>query len=72
MKDTTLVKERSQVTTKETSSVETEIGKIGAITISAFGAVIGLWSVACLVSAMIQAGGPLQLIGAWFGAVSGM
>jgi len=31
-----------------------------------------LWSGACIVSAMFQAGGPFQLVAGWFKAVSGM
>jgi hypothetical protein len=60
------VQDRSQAT------VSTEIDKVVIGSVIAFTAIVGLWVVACLGSAMYQAGGPLQLIGSWFKAVSGM
>ncbi len=54
------------------TSVSTEVDKVIIVSIAAFAGLVGLWSVACLVSAMIQAGGPLQLAAGWFRAVSGM
>ena len=57
---------------QDNANVEAEVNKVAAGAISAFGAVIGLWSLACLVSAMVQAGGPAQLAGSWFKAVLGM
>ncbi|MEN8188652.1 MAG: hypothetical protein ABFS19_02305 [Thermodesulfobacteriota bacterium] len=72
MKDTALTRQRTDVQARENTSVEAEVSKLAAISIAAFGAVIGLWSLACLASAMIQAGGPLQLAASWFKAVSGV
>lgn len=43
------------------------IGIMGGIS-----ALIGLWAVACLVSAMIGSGGLLNLTRSWFQAVTGM
>ena len=66
--------ERDKPTVQESANtnVSTEVDKVIIVTIAAFAGLIGVWSVACLVSAMVQAGGPLQLIGGWFKAVSGM
>ncbi len=74
MNDTAQAKLRSQVQVQDKSetTVSAEIDKVIIGTIAAFAGLIGVWSVACLVSAMFQAGGPLQLIGGWFRAVSGM
>ncbi len=74
MSDTAQAKIRSQavVQDKSETTVSTEVDKVIIGTIAAFAGLIGVWSVACIVSAMFQAGGPLQLIGGWFRAVSGM
>ena len=63
---------QGKVISQEEATVEAEVNKTAAAAISAFGVVIGLWSAACLVSAMVQTGGPLQLVSSWFGAVTGM
>ena len=74
MSDTILSKQQSQTRTQEdsTTSVSTEIDKVIIGSIAAFAGVVGLWSVACLMSAMFQAGGPLQLAGGYFKALAGM
>jgi len=74
MQDTVLTKQKSNTTAQENSktSVSTEIDKLIIGCIAAFAGIVGLWSIACLASAMFQAGGPLQLAGGWFKAVSGM
>jgi len=74
MNDTTIAKTRSQVRTQDKSktTVAAEIDKVIIGSIAAFAGIIGLWSVACLGSALFQAGGPLQLAAGWFRAVSGM
>lgn len=74
MQDTILTKQKTNATVQESSktSVSTEIDKVIIGSIAAFAGVVGLWSIACLASAMFQAGGPLQLAGGWLKAVSGM
>jgi len=42
------------------------------VTMGVASALVGLWAVACLVSAMIGSGSPIALIKSWFSAVSGM
>jgi len=42
------------------------------ITVAAFGALVGLWSLACIVGGMAASGGPLAFVGDWFKAVTGM
>ena len=72
--DSVLIKQKSKTTVQENTntSVSTEVDKVIIGTIAAFAGLIGVWSLACIVSAMYQAGGPLQLIGGWFKAISGM
>ncbi|MBU1140401.1 MAG: hypothetical protein KKD01_13665 [Proteobacteria bacterium] len=74
MSETILSKERSQAGIQEnsTATVSTEIDKLIIGTIAAFTGIVGLWSVACLMSAMFQAGGPLQLVAGYFKALAGM
>ena len=74
MQETVLSKQQTKSTVQQDTktTVSTEIDKVVIGSIAAFAGVVGLWSVACLVSAMFQAGGPLQLVGGWFKAVSGM
>lgn len=74
MSDTALIKTRSQVGILDNSStaVSSEIDKVVIVGVAAFTGVVGLWSVACLMSAMFQAGGPLQLVGGYFKALAGM
>lgn len=35
-------------------------------------ALVGLWAVACLASATLGSGSPIELIKGWFSAVSGL
>ena len=74
MTDTTMTKVQSKThaATQTKTSVSTEIDKVIIGSIVAFTGVVGLWSLACIASAMFQAGGPLQLVGGWFKAVSGL
>ena len=74
MQETVLSKQKSKSIVQENSktTVSTEIDKVVIGSIAAFAGLVGLWSVACLMSAMFQAGGPLQLVGSWFKAVSGL
>ena len=74
MSESVLTKQQSlgRVQDQSQTAVSAEVDKIVIGGIAAFTGVVGLWSAACLVSAMYQAGGPLQLVGSWFKAVSGM
>lgn len=74
MSERILTKEQSQGRTQDRSQakVSAEVDKVIVGSVAAFTGIVGLWVVACLGSAMYQAGGPFQLIAAWFKAVSGM
>lgn len=70
----TTTKEQSQVRVSEQtrSTVSTEIDKVVIGSVAAFTGVVGLWSAACLMSAMYQAGGPVGLAVGYFKALAGM
>ena len=74
MRDTVMTKQQTKTTVQQDTktTVSTEVDKVIIGSIAAFAGVVGLWSIACLASAMFQAGGPLALVGSWFKAVSGM
>lgn len=76
MSDRTHVAERSQSRVQEDSrtdaATEVVIDKLVIRSVAAFAGLVGLWAVACLGSAMFQAGGPIQLVRGWFRAVTGM
>jgi len=74
MQETVRRKQKTKSTVQENTktTVSTEIDKVIIGSIAAFAGLVGLWSLACIGSAMFQAGGPLQLVGGWFKAVSGM
>jgi len=68
---TTAIKSQSQ--TKETAKVAVDsVSRGSIITMGVASALVGLWAVACLVSAMVGSGSPIELIKSWFSAVSGM
>ena len=76
MSDTAHVAERNQGRVQENSradaSTEVVIDKVVIRSVAAFSGLVGLWALACLGSAMYQAGGPIQLVSGWFRAVTGM
>ncbi len=72
MIERTRVQEQGKTTVSTNTDTATEVSKVGIITIAAFGALVGLWSVACIIGGMAASGGPLAFVGAWFKAVTGM
>ena len=72
MSERTKVKQRAATSTSVTQDATTEISKVGVITVAAFGALVGLWSLACIVGGMAASGGPLAFVGDWVKAVTGM
>ena len=66
------VKEHEKSAVSAQTDATTEVSKIGVITVAAFGAVVGLWSLACIIGGMAASGGPLAFVGDWFKAVTGM
>ena len=74
MTSTTYTRQQDQVQTSEQSgsNVAAELDKVIIGSIAAFTGIIGLWSFACLTSALYQAGGPIQLAVGYFKAVAGL
>ncbi|MGA7276519.1 MAG: hypothetical protein WBW79_01140 [Desulfocapsaceae bacterium] len=72
MSDRATVKQKSGLQTNTAQNVTTEVSRVGIITVAAFGALVGLWSLACLVGGLSASGGPLAFVGNWFKAVTGM
>ena len=76
MSDKTFAAERTESKVHEdsraTDSTEIAVDKVVIGSVAAFAGIVGLWAIACLVSAMYHAGGPVQLITGWFKAVTGM
>lgn len=52
--------------------VQAEISSGAAATLGVTGAVIGMWSLASIVGALVVTGGPISLAQSWFGAVIGI
>jgi hypothetical protein len=66
-------KTRQQARSGEQTRTGLDAVSIGGIAVmGSISALIGLWALACLVSAMIGSGGLLALTRGWFQAVSGM
>lgn len=63
---------KTAATTKTNVDTRAEISKGAIASMSAAGAVIGLWSFASLASAIVMTGGPVSLAKAWIGAVAGL
>lgn len=70
--DRTTAKQQARLETQTNTDATTEVSKVGIITVAAFGGLVALWSLACLVGGMTASGGPLAFVGDWFKAVSGM
>ena len=72
MSERTKVKQKIGTSTSVNQDATTEISKVGVNTVAAFGALVGLWSLACIIGGMAASGGPLAFVGDWFKAVTGM
>lgn len=76
MSDRAIVADREQNRIKEDNradaSTQVVVDKVVIGSVAALTGVIGIWVIACIASAMYHAGGPLQLLGGWFRAVTGL
>lgn len=59
-------------TGSSTKSAADSISRGSIITMGVASALVGIWAVACLISAMVGSGGPIALIKSWFSAVAGL
>ncbi len=67
---TTTIKTQSKTTESSTTAVDS-VSRSSIITMGVASGLVGLWAVACLISAMVDSG-PIEMIRNWFGAVLGM
>jgi hypothetical protein len=72
MRETTKIQRKSSSVAGERTDATTEVSKVSITVVGVFGAIVGLWSLACLVGGLSAAGGPGQLALGWFKAVTGM
>lgn len=64
---------KSQAKSQESSKAAVDsVSRGSIITMGVASALVGLWAVACLASAMLGSGSPIELIKGWFSAVSGV
>ena len=72
MANGTRIQQREGTRVTDKSSVSTEVSKVSIAFVAILGVAVGLWSLACIVGGLAASGGPLQLVGDWFKAVTGM
>jgi len=72
MENTSRVQSQTETRVAERSTVTTEVSKVGISVVAIFGVAVGAWSVACIVGGLVASGGPLQFVGNWVKAVTGM
>ena len=72
MANSTRTQQKTGTGVAEKSNVSTEVSKVSITFVAILGVAVGVWSLACIVGGLIASGGPLQFVGAWFKAVSGM
>ena len=58
-------------TVHEIENTSSELHKVGMYTTAAFAAIIGVWGVVCLSSALVSSGGPVALLKSLFTAMTG-
>lgn len=66
-----ITRTRKKARAADAARARTEVSIGTLATLGAASAIIGLWSVACLVGGLIAGGGPVGLMKGWFTAVSG-
>lgn len=72
MANNTRIERKTGSAVNEQINVSTEVSKLSITFVAILGAAVGVWSLACIVGGLIASGGPLEFVGAWFKAVTGM
>jgi len=72
MEKSASIHQRTGTKVSEKGSVSTEVSKVSMTFVAILGAAVGLWSLACIVGGLVASGGPLNLVGNWLKAVTGM
>ncbi len=60
---------KTSTTVHDIAHTDSELYKVGMFTTAAFAAAVGAWGLVCLSSAVIQGGGPVNLIKNMFQAM---
>lgn len=59
-------------TVHEIENTDSELYKVGMYTTAAFAAAVGAWGLICLSSAVLQDGGPVELVRNLFQSITGV
>lgn len=71
MKRTTYARDGEKATARGRTDATTEVSKVSLTVVGVFAAIVGVWSLACIVGGLVSSGGVGNLISAWFTAVTG-
>jgi hypothetical protein len=72
MANSTRIQQKDGIRVTDRGSVSTEVSKVSITFVAILGVAVGLWSLACIAGGLAASGGPLQLVGDWVKAVTGM
>ncbi len=62
---------KASTTVHEIEQTDSELYKVGMYSTAAFAAVVGIWGLVCLSSAILENGGPVAMLKNLFQAISG-
>ncbi|RUM42839.1 MAG: hypothetical protein DSY80_06550 [Desulfocapsa sp.] len=68
---TTKTQTKATTTVHEITNTDSELYKVGMYTTAAFAAVVGAWGLICLSSAVMNNGGPVELLKNLFQTITG-
>ncbi len=73
MEEKAITKEVSKNTTTvhEIEHTDSELYKVGMYTTAAFAAAVGIWGIVCLSSAILENGGPVEMLKTLYHAITG-
>jgi len=63
---------KTKASAYEIEHTDSELYKVGMYTTAAFAALVGLWGLVCLSSAVLSSGGPVILVKNLFHTITGM
>ena len=72
MADNTRIQRKENTKVTDSGSVSTEVSKVSITFVAILGVAVGVWSLACIIGGLAASGGPLNLVGDWVKAVTGM
>lgn len=73
MEDKAITKELNKTTTTvhEIEHTDSELYKVGMYTTAAFAAIVGIWGLVCLSSAILENGAPVEMLKNLYRAITG-